>query len=250
MNRGIDVTCPSRTKRRIRLAAFTIVELLVVIAILVILISFLLPSINSARHILDTTQSARNIREVHTAAMAYTFDHGTLPSSWDWVRHNGYYPNSWNQYDAVKYGTLYSYLQDDATRICPVFKSVYKQFAGNENKEVVCSYMMNAYIGDRAWGGQPNIQTVHGISNPAEFLLFCEENAWIAAPYARFPINNGAMGVGSWNGGAIDAIGSFHDPPNGNLNEGSSNVAFLDGHVALHHISESKELATPLQFRP
>jgi prepilin-type processing-associated H-X9-DG protein len=73
---------------------------------------------------------------------------------------------------------------------------------------------------------------------------------WLT-PQSNQAINNGAIGVGSYGSATlIDAIGSMHAPTNSGLTEGYANVAFADGHVKLHHISESKELATPKQFRP
>ena len=64
-------------------------------------------------------------------------------------------------------------------------------------------------------------------------------------------INNGAMGVGSYGaaGSIVDSIGSYHQPPDGNIRNGSANVLFFDGHVDLVHVSLTKEVVTPRRYK-
>ncbi len=69
-------------------AGFTLVELLVVITIIGILVSLLLPAVNSARESGRRTQCASNIRQLGLALHAYHTAFGLFPPSAVW-RNNG-----------------------------------------------------------------------------------------------------------------------------------------------------------------
>jgi len=62
-------------------AAFTLVELLVVIAILAILMSLLLPAVNTVRESMRRAQCKSNLDEIGKAVSAHVLTQGHFPSS-------------------------------------------------------------------------------------------------------------------------------------------------------------------------
>ena len=62
-------------------AAFTLVELLVVITILGVLMSLLLPAVNSVRESMRRTQCKNNLHQMGVAANAHVTQYGFFPSS-------------------------------------------------------------------------------------------------------------------------------------------------------------------------
>lgn len=71
-----------------RRAGFTLVELLVVITIIGILISLLLPAVQSARASGRKAQCLNHVKQLGTASLAHQAAHGFFPSGgwgWDWV---------------------------------------------------------------------------------------------------------------------------------------------------------------------
>jgi prepilin-type N-terminal cleavage/methylation domain-containing protein len=68
--------------------AFTLVELLVVIAIIGILVSLLLPAVQSAREAARSTQCKNHVKQLSLSMIAYHATHGHFPSGgwgWYWV---------------------------------------------------------------------------------------------------------------------------------------------------------------------
>ena len=92
----------STTKRR----GFTVVELLVVIAIIGILISLLLPAVQSAREAARRAHCMNNLKQLGLAALQYHDQHQHLPPG------IGYYPTADNGVLGTSFFHLLPYLEE------------------------------------------------------------------------------------------------------------------------------------------
>lgn len=89
--------------RRLRRVAFTLVELLVVIAIIAMLVSLLLPAVQSAREAARRTQCINKMRQLGVAVSNYESAEGNFPAgrlSPDWEK-NGEQQESYTNYNSV-----------------------------------------------------------------------------------------------------------------------------------------------------
>jgi len=236
---------------------FSLVELMVVISIIVILISFVLPSVSAVQKNVDTVRCAAKLKQIHQAMVAWAWDHNKkLPSSrqgksdswvgWGWndQSKNIIKPNQ---------GYLWDYMNNDADAyLCPAFVELYKNSSNGSygpNNEPAFTYSMNEYVGN-GWKGKPPLNYLETVPNPDSLHMVGDENFWKVPGLSNYIINNGAMGVGTYgNNNLVDCLGSFHQPPAGDINDGFSNVAFVDGHVVLVHVAESKEVVTPDRWK-
>ncbi len=223
---------------------FTIIEVLVVISIIILLIAMLLPTYRRARDHVKTVICKSKIKQLYTACEGYAADHsGLIPSSRNWVIWG------WDDINNVIDNKLWEYVDENKDAyVCPTFRQIYREWPGNENKEVAYSYSMNEYFGyTHTWHGFHYVR-FEEIRNPSGLLFMTDENAWINPLYATHAINNGALGLGRHNdpGNKIDGIGSFHDPQGPDpYMDGKSNVVFADGHADLVPPDQDKEVGTP-----
>src|SRR5258706_4945519 len=109
--------------------AFTLVELLVVIAIIAILIALLLPVLQRARASADAVVCQNNLKQLMTGAILFADDHkGQLPGGVtdrsDPIEDH----RCWLTGDSVRFedspyeGTLFRYIRNAQTYICPAVK--------------------------------------------------------------------------------------------------------------------------------
>ncbi len=233
---------------------FSLVELMVVISIIVILISFILPTVNAVSETVQTVQCATKLKQIHQAMVAWGWEHDKkFPRSrqggWDsWV---GW---GWDQPLTIiqpTQGNLWSYMNEESDAYwCPTFVPISQKIKNNRNFMPAFSYSMNEYVGN-GWLGKPALNYIESIANPDGLHLVGDENPYKVPGLSNYTINNGAQGVGRYNdpNHHIDCLGSFHKPPGGDINNGLCNVAFVDGHVVLVPATESKEVCTPKRWK-
>ena len=233
--------------------AFTLIEVLLVVALISLLISILLPALSSVRQSTSTTVCASNLAGIYQATVYYTTSNRSLlPGARSWVG------GSWSNIDSVRNGTLYTYMgKNESAYVCPVFPTTRAwwttNYGGNDyttRTTIAFTYALNEYAGN-TWQGKNGIRSINRAEEPDKLHLYSDENPWMVPGYSNHPINNGAMGVGSYgpSGSIVDAIGSYHNPPGGDLNNGDANVLFFDGHNAPVHISQTKEVVTPSRYK-
>jgi prepilin-type processing-associated H-X9-DG protein len=67
------------------------------------------------------------------------------------------------------------------------------------------------------------------VKEPARTFYFGEENSWAIPGISAAGINDNNLR--STPNGQTDCFATFHKPPSGDLNNGVSFAAFVDGHV-------------------
>lgn len=258
MARELRRTCG----RRARAAGFTLVELVSVIAIVLILLGLLLPALAGLRDRAQTVICASGLRQIISAANVYAAEHeGSYPDCWRWVwsdAGSGDWQNTWVEWaqpDTVPRGELYAqqYLRDTNIFLCPTFRRMAGLNPAFSHLTPYVGYSMNEYLKTwvtyQTWGGYPKIIRSE-IQRPATLGVFADEGT-VSLPWGPVWINNLCLGVGQYNpsNSYCDAIGAFHNAPDGDPTRGKANVAFADGHAALCDSRDSKELFTPYQYK-
>jgi prepilin-type N-terminal cleavage/methylation domain-containing protein/prepilin-type processing-associated H-X9-DG protein len=263
---------------------FTLVELMVVVTIIVILIALLLPSMEQAIAMGQVARCASNLHNLGVATVGYANDFERImpncinfglgrpnydtDANWGHTWHadtsgeTGIRPldGDANHTGAV----LWKYATNEGNFMCPVFPALFGKpdpaahLAAHSAPEHLpgLSYSMHESMQSGGWMGLS--LTVYGGPwyegggktypvQPADTLMYAEEDLW-ANKYSPYSRNNQKLGVQrSRSQGPVDAIGDFHPTggKGGDPNEGTTNVGFLDGHVARYHPSDSRDLAFP-----
>lgn len=234
------------TNSRIRKSGFTLVEMLLVVAMISLLISILLPALGKVKDKAQTTICQSNLKSINGATIQFATDNARMfPAGRNWVT------GSWTSVNGVKSGTLYKYMgENEAAYVCPEFLDSRSWWEYNQNGVVGWTYSLNEYFGE-SWQGKNGVRTMTGVQQPSEVLMYSDENAWKIPGLSNYTINNGAMGIGQLGnpGSIVDSIGSYHEPLNGDRKDGYSNVLYVDGHVDLVHVSETKLVVTPNRYR-
>lgn len=250
--------------------AFTLVELLVVVAIMAALMAILMPSLRKARETALTVKCASGVRQLAQATMAYAVEHArVLPHtftfgsdfgndishSWHTNTHGmtGIRPTGPTEGNH-RGGQLWRYAPDEEMYICPVWPSLFNlsypqaHFASGHTPAQMqpgLSYVMFEGFG-KSWNGVM-MTRLNQIPYPSLQMLYGEEPLWVNTAWASVARNNSALGSNRRRSltEKTDAIGGYHNTIAGDLNSGRTNVSFIDGHVALHAPSETKDLAFP-----
>ena len=238
---------------------FTLIELLVVISIIALLIGLLLPALAGAKKSANNLVCQTNVRSMIQAEIAYTNDHYGLFTSPDnsgaksWAKgfNPTVEPNSDKNADAnFAQGVLFEYMGGElGSYKCPIGAEelVAERFGGGLMHR---SYSKNATIGVsesnysvivnyRKYG-----EVKKGISHvqkPSSLMVFGEENSNIdELQKSDSGISSILNSGGIYNDSSMvvahpktsdtgDVIGTFHGA---DVESGTTNVAFVDGHVS------------------
>jgi prepilin-type N-terminal cleavage/methylation domain-containing protein/prepilin-type processing-associated H-X9-DG protein len=281
-------------------SGFTLIELLVVIAIIALLLSILMPALSKAKDLAMGAACKGNLKNYTFAVAMYLDDNdGNFCSA-----HTCYFKTidrlpvesgvggnhlhlRWCNGDVdlkshPEYGgTLFPYLSDARSFICPAFKRLASQHSEDQfymasgstirHYEPWYNYTMNAYVGSTDPGVEKTrVLNISQVRKPATTYSFTEESCFVDEGYNISGLNDTFMVCGNdsmvqdWLnqvggnpqlvepgpppdgvGAFWDTIAGFHHAPSGNKLGGRGNCAFLDGHVDSHYRRETFYLAWP-----
>lgn len=248
--------------------AFTLVELLVVIAIIVLLFALLMPALSRVRKYSTTTICMSYLHAYTVIGSLYLSDNNGFfpqrPDEWLYTdaansdahpigcrwHDRALGPESEIMQTRTKYrGRMwaYSYFDNSAIHPCPLFRDIARH-KGCENPahrkdiDIVPQYnfTMNAYLGSTREGG---VLKESDVRDPANVFFFAEENSWSVPGKARglvekikpVPLSTKALDdtvlTISPSPQASDCFATYHNTSSDDLNNGSGNVAFVDGHI-------------------
>jgi prepilin-type N-terminal cleavage/methylation domain-containing protein/prepilin-type processing-associated H-X9-DG protein len=244
-------------KTKHRKAGFTLVELLVVIGIIALLISVLLPALNSARQQAQAVQCMSNMRQLGLAFSNYVNDNkGWMPSTdtcgpitpqnfYITIPANASETPLWSSVSAtqtwigwvdagpteaaLENGTLWKYLKNAGIYKCPTDSN------GSRLRTYSLNYLICPSDNDTGYSGNFNVNQwkiykVNQVPRSTETITFVEE----ADPRAA---SSGASAATQWNEGGweqnpikaklpsnwIDTVVSWHHK--------GANFTFVDGHA-------------------
>lgn len=174
-----------------KLSAFTLIELLVVIAIIALLVSILLPSLNTARDLAKDAVCKTNMRQIGLLAYLYMQDNDGIfrTVAWDssglWGKHNhdagerlckvGDIQNSYGNYFPfnMKLGTMEGTWEYQSLFACPSTSGVFGD--GGYSVNAVSTSNETEYIGTALlWGGTAPGGNPALIQKPDQCFLYAE----------------------------------------------------------------------------
>jgi prepilin-type N-terminal cleavage/methylation domain-containing protein/prepilin-type processing-associated H-X9-DG protein len=277
---------------------FTLIELLVVIAVIALLLSILMPALSKAKDLAMGAACKGNLKN-YTLAMAMYLDDNegnfcdpgkcyfkstaALPVESGIAGNHLHLRWCNGDIDLKSHreygGSLFPYLTDARSFICPAFKRLASQHSNDQfylqygssirNYEPWYNYTMNAYVGSTSSSvSESSVKNISQVKNPATTFSFTEESSFVDTAYNASGLNDtfmvcgndtmvegwlaqtgnnprlvepGPEGVGQF----WDVIAGFHHAPSGDKLGGRGNSAFLDGHVESHYRKETFYYAWP-----
>ena len=220
--------------------AFTLIELLVVVAVIAMMIGILLPAMQLAKDQAYELVCRSNLRQYGLALSFYLADN------------DDYFPNSrlslvsteypvkgydiycrWHDPEYPPDGPFWHYLKNLDNHLCPKFRSLSKVYGQNHprhdpsiNVIPVYGYSMNAFLGTKSFFKNNGVLRSSDVTrNKSQVFFFSEENMWLR-PGCDWVLNDTSLCPDG-----TDWFGTFHNTSGSNLNSGTANAAFVDGHA-------------------
>ncbi len=255
---------------------FTIWELICIIIVIILLIGLLMPALTRVRTISKRLVCGSILSGYGKAMLIYLNDNDNKfpdkENEWLYAEESfsAEHPLGcrWHDMAMAPYGKImaensqykglmWDYINPNGKNVCPQFRYVASSRKcpnPNHLKKINIvpqySYTMNAYLGSDRTGG---VLKGSQVRNPKKVFVFAEENSWTIGPdKLKFrvpgrtrPLSTKALDdtmlTISSTEQALDCFATYHEPPSGDVNRGSCNAAFVDGHVDSITIKEQLE---------
>jgi len=233
-----------------RRKGFTLIELLVVISIIVLLVAILTPALTRAKRQAMNLICQSNLRQYGIGARAYLDDNDSyFYSPYRWLYREGGEPFGQDKWPD---GWFWPYISAKDIHLCPIFGRLAKQ---REAENARYSYSANGFLG-KTGSGRPGPYGTGRVWKNSEIIrfassvfLFSEENWWLIPGLSSYVLNdtNLLVRLAPYSSSIYtDCFATYHSPPHGDLDKGSANVVFLDGHV--DSVSEEEQRVENTNF--
>lgn len=254
--------------------AFTLVELLCVLAIIALLFALLMPSLSRSKDLASRMVCSSCMRDWGMISIVYLNESdGLFPEPQQWLYSKESISKEhpigcrWHDramaldgeimdYSKECRGQMWEYLSENSYSIylCPQFRDYAKKRGcenPDHNKELDIrpqyNYTMNGYLGSQQEGG---VLRESQVKKAASIFFFAEENCWstrpdhpkypakwLTAPLSTKALDDTALLI-SPSPEAKDCFGTIHTSRSSDGSHGSSNVAFMDGHVEMVSVED------------
>jgi prepilin-type processing-associated H-X9-DG protein len=214
------------------------------IVVLILCAAFLISALGavgeSGRQRAKEAVCQANLRQLGDAMSLFLGDHDDCyPSPWTWLVKTeapelGYQRYCrWHDSRYPPDGPVWAYLAKEKIALCPTFAGLAKD-SGTRHPlhrasvpvDPQYGYSMNVFLGSKTVGFLGGVVRSSEITrSKAEVFVFAEENMW-QRPGCANVLNDTAL-----PGDGREWFGTFHDAPPDDLNGGTVNVVFVDGHV-------------------